>query len=120
MDRMENYQIGHTPAKGEEFKIERNVCHDAHVEVAFSHRHTFYALYWIHWGEGEHMIDFEHYAILPNLGAIFGLVCAMIWNIVWIDAAVALVCSLVIVRWARKLLWDTGKQLISKRDAEKV
>ena len=41
MDRMENYQIGHTPAKGEEFKIERNVCHDAHVEVAFSHRHTF-------------------------------------------------------------------------------
>ena len=66
MDRMENYQIGHTPAKGKEFKIERNVCHDAHVEVAFSHRHTFYALYWIHWGEGEHMIDFEHYAILPN------------------------------------------------------
>ena len=47
------------------------------------------------------MIDFEHYAILPNLGAIFGLVCAMLWNIVWIDAAVALVCSLVIVRWAR-------------------
>lgn len=57
---------------------------------------------------------------LTSLGAIFGLVCAMIWNIVWIDAAVALVCSLVIVRWARKLLWDTGKQLISKRDAEKV
>lgn len=57
---------------------------------------------------------------LTSLGAIFGLVSAMIWNIVWIDAAVALVCSLVIVRWARKLLWDTGKQLISKRDAEKV
>lgn len=57
---------------------------------------------------------------LTSLGAIFGLVCAMIWNIVWIDAAVALVCSLVIVRWARKLLWDTGKQLISKRDVEKV
>ena len=57
---------------------------------------------------------------LTSLGAIFGLVCAMIWNIVWIDAAVALVCSLVIVRWARKLLWDTGKQLISKRNAEKV
>lgn len=57
---------------------------------------------------------------LPNLGTIFGLVCAMIWNIVWIDAAVALVCSLVIVRWARKLLWDTGKQLSSKRDVEKV
>ena len=57
---------------------------------------------------------------LTSLGAIFGLVCAMIWNIVWIDAAVALVCSLVIVGWARKLLWDTGKQLSTKRDAEKV
>lgn len=53
---------------------------------------------------------------LTSLGAIFGLVCAMVWNIVWIDTAVALICSLVILRWARKLLQDTGKQLISKRE----
>lgn len=66
MNRIEHYQIGHTPAKGVRFKIERNVCNDTHLEVPFSHRHAFYALYWIHRGEGEHMIDFEHYAIQSN------------------------------------------------------
>lgn len=51
---------------------------------------------------------------LTSLGAIFGLVCAMIWNITWIDTIVALVCSLVIVRWAKNLLFDTGKALTSR------
>lgn len=50
---------------------------------------------------------------LTSLGAIFGLLCAMIWNIVWIDTLVAFVCSLVIVRWAKNLLFDTGKLLVS-------
>lgn len=53
---------------------------------------------------------------LTSLGAIFGLICAMIWNITWIDTIVALVCSLVIIRWAKKLLFDTGRFLISKTD----
>lgn len=53
---------------------------------------------------------------LTSLGAIFGLICAMIWNITWIDTIVALVCSLVIVRWAKNLLFDTGKALTSKSD----
>ena len=53
---------------------------------------------------------------LTSLGAIFGLICAMIWNIIWIDTLVALVCSLVIVRWAKNLLFDTGKALTSKPD----
>lgn len=53
---------------------------------------------------------------LTSLGAIFGLVCAMIWNVIWIDTLVALVCSLVIVRWAKNLLFDTGKALTSKPD----
>ena len=41
---------------------------------------------------------------LTSLGAIFGLICAMIWNIIWIDTLVAVVCSLVIIRWAKNLL----------------
>lgn len=53
---------------------------------------------------------------LTSLGAIFGLICAMIWNITWIDTLVAFVCSLVIIRWAKNLLFDTGKALTSKSD----
>ena len=53
---------------------------------------------------------------LTSLGAIFGLICAMIWNIIWIDTIVALVCSLVIIRWAKNLLFDTGKALTSQSD----
>ena len=53
---------------------------------------------------------------LTSLGDIFGLRCAMIWDIIWIDTIVALVCSLVIIRWAKNLLFDTGKALTSKSD----
>ena len=53
---------------------------------------------------------------LTSLGAIFGLICAMIWDITWIDTVVALVCSLVIIRWAKNLLFDTGNPLTSKSD----
>ena len=45
---------------------------------------------------------------LTSLGAIFGLICAMIWNIIWIDTLVAVVCSLVIIRWAKNLLFMCG------------
>lgn len=51
---------------------------------------------------------------LTSLGAIFGLICAMIWNIIWIDTLVAVVCSLVIIRWAKNLLFNTGKALTSQ------
>lgn len=50
---------------------------------------------------------------LTSLGAIFGLICAMIWDITWIDTLVAVVCSAVIIRWAKNLLFDTGKILTS-------
>ena len=53
---------------------------------------------------------------LTSLGAISGLICAMIWNIIWIDTIVALACSFVIICWAKKLLLDTGKVLTSKLD----
>lgn len=51
---------------------------------------------------------------LTSLGAIFGLICAMIWDITWIDTLVAVVCSAVIIRWAKNMLFDTGKILTSK------
>lgn len=49
--------------------------------------------------------------VLTGIGAIIGLVCGMIWNIAWMDAVVALVSSLIIIRWAWKLLGDTGRML---------
>ena len=54
---------------------------------------------------------------LTSLGAIFGLVCAMIWDIIWIDTIVALICSLVIIRWSKNLLFDTGKALTSQTES---
>ncbi|WP_316931132.1 cation diffusion facilitator family transporter [Bacteroides timonensis] len=69
-------------------------------------------------GEGDYNSHSAYLHVLADaltsLGAIFGLICAMIWNIIWIDTVVALVCSLVIIRWAKKLLLDTGKSLTAK------
>lgn len=55
---------------------------------------------------------------LTSLGAIMGLICAMIWDITWIDTLVAFICSIVIVRWAKKLLLDTGRVLTSQTNNE--
>lgn len=69
-------------------------------------------------GEGDYNSHSAYLHVLADaltsLGAIFGLICAMIWNIIWIDTVVALVCSLVIIRWAKRLLLDTGKSLTAK------
>lgn len=62
----ENLQIGHSHDKERDFKITCNVLDDKQVEVPFSHRHFFYAVYWIHQGSGIHVIDFEEYEIKPN------------------------------------------------------
>ena len=62
----ENLQIGHSHDKERDFKITCNVSDDKQVEVPFSHRHFFYAVYWIHQGSGIHDIDFEQYEIKPN------------------------------------------------------
>lgn len=53
---------------------------------------------------------------LTSLGAIVGIICAMIWDIIWIDTCVAFICSAVIIRWAQKLLIDTGKILTTKTE----
>ena len=48
---------------------------------------------------------------LTEIGAIIGLLCAMFWNITWIDSLVAVVSAIVVLRWAKRLLWDTGRAL---------
>lgn len=48
---------------------------------------------------------------LTEIGTIIGLLCAMIWDITWIDAAVAVASAMIVLHWARRLLWDTGRSL---------
>lgn len=51
---------------------------------------------------------------LTEIGAIIGLLCAMFWNITWIDSLVAVVSAIVVLRWAKRLLWDTGIALTKR------
>ena len=48
---------------------------------------------------------------LTEIGAIIGILCAMFWHITWVDSAVAVISALVVLRWAKRLLWDTGRLL---------
>lgn len=47
-----------------------------------------------------------------SLAAIIGIMAAMIWGVMFVDALAALISSLVIIRWAVKLLKDSGKVLL--------
>lgn len=51
---------------------------------------------------------------LTEIGAIIGLLCAMFWDITWIDSLVAIVSAIVVLRWAKRLLWDTGRALTKR------
>lgn len=66
MKQTDGLQIGHSPDKEKDFKIACDVMGDKRMEVPFSHRHHFYAVYWIHEGNGVHTIDFEEYEIRPD------------------------------------------------------
>ena len=66
MNKIGSLQIGHSHTKEGDFKIENEVIIDEKVEVSFSHRHLFYAVYWIHEGYGAHIIDFVEYEIKPD------------------------------------------------------
>ena len=45
---------------------EINVTDSQRVELAAVHRHLFYAVYWVHEGQGTHSIDFCDYEIRPD------------------------------------------------------
>lgn len=49
---------------------------------------------------------------LTSVTAIIGLTAAMYWNIIWLDAACAILSSIIIVRWSLGLLKDSGKVLL--------
>lgn len=49
---------------------------------------------------------------LTSVTAIIGLTAAMMWNIVWLDAVVAIISSVVIIKWSVGLLKDSGKILL--------
>lgn len=52
--------------------------------------------------------------VLTEVGVIIGLICADLWNITFIDAAVALIAAVIVIRWAIRLLKETAKKLIAK------
>lgn len=52
--------------------------------------------------------------VLTEVGVIIGLVCAKLWNITFIDAAVALIAAVIVIRWAIKLLKQTATALVQK------
>lgn len=49
---------------------------------------------------------------LTSISAIVGLACAMVWNLVWMDAVGAVISSVVIAKWSLQLLKDSGKSLL--------
>lgn len=53
--------------------------------------------------------------VMTDIGTIAGLLCAMIWDITFIDSLVAVAAAVIVVRWAVKLLMKTGR-LLTKAD----
>jgi cation diffusion facilitator family transporter len=49
---------------------------------------------------------------LTSVSAIIGLIAAMLFHIIWLDAAVAILSSFVIIKWSIGLLKDSGKVLL--------
>ena len=58
--------------------------------------------------------------ILSKTGIVIGIVCAMLWGILWIDAAVAIISALIAAHWAKNLLWNTGRFLRGKKTQSEV
>lgn len=49
---------------------------------------------------------------LTSLSAILGLLAAMIWDLVFVDAIAALLSSLIIIKWSIGLLKESGRSLL--------
>jgi len=65
---------------------------------------------------GDHNIRAAYLHVVADaftsLAAIMGIMAAMIWGVMFVDALAALISSLVIIRWSMKLLKDSGKVLL--------
>ncbi len=55
---------------------------------------------------------------LTSLSAIVGLIVAMIWDVAFIDPIVAILSSIVIIKWSVGLLKDSGKVLLDMYNKE--
>ncbi len=53
---------------------------------------------------------------LTSLSAIVGLIVAMVWDIAFIDPIVAILSSIVIIKWSVGLLRDSGKVLLDMEE----
>ena len=53
--------------------------------------------------------------VIVDFGVIASLLCVRYLGIVWIDLVVALISSVIIIRWAVKLLLVTGKVLVTNQ-----
>ncbi len=62
----DNTQICHSPIKIEDYKVVYDVMSDTHKEHQSSHRHRYFAIYWIHDGKGSDVIDFQEYELRPD------------------------------------------------------
>ncbi len=55
---------------------------------------------------------------LTSVSAIVGLIVAMVWDIAFIDPIVAILSSIVIIKWSVGLLKDSGKVLLDMENKE--
>ena len=66
MNSIDFLPIGHGQQSDARMMAEINVTDSQRVELAAVHRHLFYAVYWVHEGQGTHSIDFCDYEIQSN------------------------------------------------------
>lgn len=57
---------------------------------------------------------------VTSVAAILGLIAAWLWGWVWLDPAIALLASVVVLRWAVGLLRQTGAILLDAEAPEKL
>lgn len=67
-------------------------------------------------GDNNTRAAYMHVAadVVSHTGTLVAILCAWVWNATWIDAVAAICSSLIIVRWAYKMLRRTGGELALK------
>jgi hypothetical protein len=67
MNSIDFLPIGHGQQSDARMMVEINVTDSQRVELASVHRHLFYAVYWVHEGQGTHSIDFcDYFSLRPH------------------------------------------------------